>query len=142
VRILLGTVQAAKGDSKSAAGQFEAVARNPKSRWADLARTQRKTLRDSKPLPRPGQIAPEVRLAVRLPSLSQPPVDRASLDDPTADISVATSLASAPPERKAPAPFLRVTLPDPFEHHHPLRLRIAPAEEPLPADAPPAPARP
>lgn len=142
VRLLLGSCQAAKGDSKSATGQFEAVTRTPKGRWTEVARTQLRTLKEGKPLQRPGLLQPDTRWPLPLPTLCQPEPDRPSRDDPTADISLALAPLSAPAARKGPAPFLRVTLPDPFEYHQPLRIRVAPADEPLPANSALVPLRP
>jgi hypothetical protein len=65
---------------------------------------------------------------VRLPSvpvdqvptlsfLAQGLADRASLDDPTAEYSVAAALAAPLPDRSMPAPFVRLSLADPFENY-------------------------
>jgi hypothetical protein len=82
---------------------------------------------------------PEVNRPVPLPILAQPAPDRASLDDPTADLSAAAVQAAAPPPRTAPAPFLRLTLPDPFEPRNAVRLRTPPADEGGPVTATPRP---
>ena len=72
-----------------------------------------------------------------LPGLGGPALDRAPLDDPTADGSLAAALAAAPPERTAPAPFQKLTVPDPFEHRQVVRLHTTPAEDTTPVAAAP-----
>jgi hypothetical protein len=67
---------------------------------------------------------------VALPVLGQGTPDRASLDDPTADFSFSAALAAPMPSRSNPAPFLRLNLPDPYEHRKDARVRTMPAEEP------------
>ena len=73
--------------------------------------------------------SPDVNQPIPLPILARPVVDRASLDDPSGDASQAAALASTVPGRTTPAPFLRLSLPDPFEHRNVVRLRIAPKVE-------------
>lgn len=76
----------------------------------------------------------DVNEPVALPRLATRPVDATPRDDPTAAASTAAALSAAPPRRTNPAPFLRLTLPDPFAHRAALRL-------PRPDDTqPPAPA--
>lgn len=75
----------------------------------------------------------DVNEPVALSRLATRPVDATPLDDPTAAASTAAALA-APPRRTNPAPFLRLTLPDPFEHRAALRLpRPDDAQPPVPA---------
>jgi hypothetical protein len=57
-----------------------------------------------------------------LPPLAQPVPNRASLEDATTEVSAAAVLTAPLPQRGTPAPFLRLTLPDPYEHRRPLRL--------------------
>jgi hypothetical protein len=78
----------------------------------------------------------DVNQPIPLPILARPVVDRASLDDPSGDVSQAAALASTVPDRTAPAPFLRLNLPDPFEHRNTVRLRTRPPESPLPTSTP------
>ena len=78
--------------------------------------------------------SPDINQPIPLPILARPPVDRASLDDPSGDASQAAALASTVPDRTTPAPFLRLNLPDPFEHRNTVRLRNPPPEISLPAD--------
>jgi hypothetical protein len=74
-----------------------------------------------------------------LPLTPRPTADRASLDDPTAEFSAQQAVAAPPPGRTSPAPFVRINLPDPFEHASAVRLRTPPADDPatdLPAALP------
>jgi hypothetical protein len=73
--------------------------------------------------------APDPNQPVALPVLGQATPDRASLDDPTADLSLAAALATPMPSRSNPAPFLRLNLPDPYEHRSAARLRAPQPEE-------------
>jgi hypothetical protein len=57
----------------------------------------------------------DVNQPIPLPILAQPVSDRASLDDPTADASTSSALAAPIPSRTAKAPFLKLTLPDPYD---------------------------
>lgn len=67
-----------------------------------------------------------------VPLLAVPVGDRASLDDPTRDYSTTLALSVILPERTGPTPFIKLTLPDPFEHSATVRLRTPPAEEATP----------
>jgi hypothetical protein len=73
-----------------------------------------------------------VNQPVPLPILARPATDRAPLTDPTPEVSLAAVLAAAVPVRTTPAPFVRLTLPDPFEHAQTVRLRTPPEEDPHP----------
>jgi hypothetical protein len=75
--------------------------------------------------------APDPNQPIPLPVLGQSTPDRASLDDPTADLSLAAALAAPMPSRNNPAPFLRLNPPDPYEHRSAARLRSLPPEEPM-----------
>jgi hypothetical protein len=66
--------------------------------------------------------SPNVHEPVALPILALPVPDRASLDDPTGDASTEAALAATLPQRVTPAPFLRLTVPDPYEFRRPLVL--------------------
>lgn len=78
--------------------------------------------------------SPEVNQPIPLPILARPVADRASLDDPSGEASRSAALAAPVSDRATPAPALRLTLPDPFEHLSTVRLRTPPPEAPLPAD--------
>ena len=95
----------------------------------------------SAPLPETVQFPVSDR--VRLPSvdvdrppglavMAQPLPDREALVDPTLAASRLAVLAAPLPARTTPAPFLRLTLPDPFEHRNAIRLRkpLRPADMP------------
>jgi hypothetical protein len=92
-------------------------------------------------LDRAREPSPDVNVPVALPILAQPVPDRASLDDPTGDGSTAAALAATLPQRVIPAPFLRLTLPDPFEFRRPLTL-AAPVETADPRTSTPQTPRP
>lgn len=83
--------------------------------------------------------ADDVTVPPPLPLVATMSPDRVPLDDPTAAHSAAAALAAKVPSRDAPAPYLRLATPDPFEHRRP--LTVPPAGE---ATAPPVftPARP
>jgi hypothetical protein len=53
---------------------------------------------------------------IPLPILATPLSERASLDDPTSDVSNAAAIAAPIPPRMSKAPFLKLTLPDPYDH--------------------------
>jgi hypothetical protein len=82
--------------------------------------------------------SPNVSQPVPPPLLGQPVPDRAPLDDPTVEASLAAALAAEPRSRTNPAPFLKLTLPDPFENRQTGRLRSTPPEEGIPVAATPA----
>jgi hypothetical protein len=82
---------------------------------------------------------PEVSQPVPLPVLAVPAPDRGSSDDPTAEFSSAAAQTAAPPARARPAPFVRVSLPEPFENRIAVRLREPPHEKEDPVTAPPKP---
>jgi hypothetical protein len=79
----------------------------------------------------------DVNKPIPLPTLGQAQPDRAPLTDPTLEASVAAALAGRLPGRTAPAPFVRLNLPDPFENSHAVRLRTPPPESPSPSAAMP-----
>ena len=68
-----------------------------------------------------------------LAAVAQPLPDRAALADPTLPAARLAVLAAPLPERTTPAPFLRLTLPDPFEHRDAVRLRRQPREAEMPS---------
>jgi hypothetical protein len=71
----------------------------------------------------------DVNRPIELPFLALGQSDRASLDDPTAEISLKAALAGTATARREAAPFVRIDLPDPFEHRKAVRLRKPPPEE-------------
>jgi hypothetical protein len=74
----------------------------------------------------------DVNLPPPLPPLGRPAGDRASLEDPTTEFSAA--VITTPPLKISfvPAPFLKVTVPDPFELGEQIRPAIPSAAEPAP----------
>ena len=67
-----------------------------------------------------------------LPPMAQPVPDKAAATDPALAASREVVLTGTMPERKNPAPFLRLALPDPFEHRDTVRLRSSLGEEQVP----------
>jgi hypothetical protein len=65
--------------------------------------------------------------ASELPALATAVPDRVPVEDVTVEASTAAALAAAMPVRQSLAPFLRLTVPDPYEH----RRTVGP---PAPAD--------
>src|SRR5580698_7080525 len=64
---------------------------------------------------RPKELAANLNVPVPLPILvAQPLPDRASLEDPTTEVSLADAILGIIPKRTTPAPFQKQTLPDPF----------------------------
>jgi len=78
------------------------------------------------PAARPDELAP-------LPPMAQPLPDKAILADPTFAAARDAVLTAPLPQRRTPAPFLRLTLPDPFEHRDTVRLKNPLGPEPVPA---------
>lgn len=68
--------------------------------------------------------------------LGLPVFDRVPLDDPTVDASVQSALAGTPPARTDPVPFAPQNLPDPFVNAATVKVRVPPAEGPLPVTGP------
>jgi hypothetical protein len=65
-----------------------------------------------------------------MPTLGRPLTERVSLDDPTSEF--ATANITAPPVRVpvAPAAFVKVSLPDPFELGDQIKPKVPAAAEP------------
>jgi hypothetical protein len=82
-----------------------------------------------------------VNQPIPLPILAQPISDRVPLDDPTVTVSHSAALAETFPGRTNPAPFLRLTLPDPFEHRNVIRLLKPLEEEGIPFSVLPGPSK-
>ena len=91
--------------------------------------------------PKIGWPSQDVNQPIPLPILARQVTDRASLDDPSGEASLVAALAPTVPDRTTPAPFLKLNLPDPFEHRNAVRLRTPLPEIPLPKDAPRPPQR-
>jgi hypothetical protein len=67
-----------------------------------------------------------------LPVLGLTMPDRVSLEDATMEVSTSAALSAAMPVRQTPAPYQRMTVPDPYENRLPLTLSV-PAEVSSPA---------
>jgi hypothetical protein len=66
-----------------------------------------------------------------LPLLSSKPVpDRASLADPTVEFTARSVISIVLPLRADPAGFVRINLPDPFEHAAAAKPRTTVPEDP------------
>jgi hypothetical protein len=86
--------------------------------------------------------APDATRPLVLPPLAQPVLDRASLEDPTADYSARSVIGAPLRPRTTPVAFLKVNLPDPFENAETVRLRLNISEDPNRSlGNPPAPKR-
>lgn len=70
--------------------------------------------------------SPDVNQPLPLPTLARPAPDRAPVEDVTGDASTTAALAAPMPRRTRPAPFLKLTVPDPYENRRPLGLPVPP----------------
>lgn len=73
-------------------------------------------------------VSADANQPVPLPILAQQCPERIALDDVTAEISLAAATQAPPPNRAAPAPFVRLSIPDPFEHRHLGQPQTAPVD--------------
>jgi hypothetical protein len=71
----------------------------------------------------------DVNKPIPLPILAKPSSDRAPLDDATIEASNAAALSGTVPARTKPAPFLKLTLPDPFENRKPVAPPVTQSED-------------
>lgn len=78
--------------------------------------------------------SPDVNQPLPLPLLARRQPEPPEADDPAAEASRAAALAAPVPVRTAPAPFLRLSVPDPYEHRRPARPLAPVAEEQVPAE--------
>jgi hypothetical protein len=85
--------------------------------------------------------SPDVSLPPPLPILAGPTRDAVTLEDATGPASTASALAAPLPDRARPAPYQRLTLPDPYENRRPLTL-TPPAESSTPQAGTPQVAKP
>jgi hypothetical protein len=83
------------------------------------------------------EASPDLREPLPLPVLGQKQPELPAAEDPTSDASARVALAPLSLTRMKPAPFLRLNLPDPFEHRLAVRLRREPSEDPSPVTAAP-----
>jgi hypothetical protein len=83
--------------------------------------------------------SPDVNQPLPLPVLARPVSDRAPVEDVTGEASAAAALAATMPQRTTPAPFLKLSVPDPYEHRRPLGLPVPPEQTMPEAGSPTAP---
>jgi len=109
----------------------------PKTGWAEEAKKRLEA--PAEPGNPPHESAAAVRLLTpdakdpwTLDQLGQMQGEGVPLDDPTIELSHAFTLARTPPQREKPAPWLKLTVPEPFEFRLPIRVEELPKEE-LPA---------
>jgi hypothetical protein len=79
----------------------------------EITTPQRRELPDGERIRTPSR---DVNLPIDLPTQARFQPDRAPLEDPTTDLSVEKANAQPSPLRTTPAPFVKVNLPEPFEH--------------------------
>jgi hypothetical protein len=72
----------------------------------------------------------DVNLPPALPTLGRAVADRVSLDDPTSELANAAIAEPVVKVPLAPAAFLKVGIPDPFEFGEQVKAKIAPSAEP------------
>jgi hypothetical protein len=77
----------------------------------------------SRPLRVPSE---DAALPPPLPLMAQQVPDRVSLEDATMEASTAAVLSAAPRPRQRPAPYQRMSVPEPYEHRRPLTLLVPP----------------
>jgi hypothetical protein len=100
----------------------------------DLAEPTRLGLAPLPEGPRIRQPAADLSQPVPLPILARQLSERASLDDPTTEVSLAEAVMGIVPPRTTLAPFQKQTLPDPFEFRQPVgRPALIPSDEDVPA---------
>jgi hypothetical protein len=85
---------------------------------------------------------PDVKQPAALPVLARPSPDRASLEDPTTEFTAASIISDRLPLRTNAAPFVKVTVPDPFEYAGQVKIKVVVPEDPLTAIGNPPPPKP
>jgi TolA-binding protein len=111
----------------------QVVKEYPKTAWAEAAAKRLDAPANAAPphdLPAAVRLlTPEVKEGWALEQLGQMQGDGVPLDDPTVEASHALTLSRTPPQRERPAPWLRLSVPEPFEFRLPIRLEELPKEE-------------
>jgi hypothetical protein len=74
----------------------------------------------------------DVNVPIQLPILARPVSERASVDDATLDASMAASIAATMPMRILAAPYVRFTIPNPFEFRDAVQSKTTLEEDPMP----------
>jgi len=128
-------VQADQKQKGEAEKLLQQVAREfPKTKWAEAADKQLKALAGGAALTQPEAVAelirPDAKRALSLPVLGTMVSERASLDDPAADMVMAQIMARSPVGTKVALPLVRLSLPDPFEFRSSNRQEAALARDP------------
>ncbi len=139
-----GRVHAELKQKPEAEKAFQQAARDyPKSKWSAAAEKQLKGLADGAALARlevvAELVANDAKKPASLPTVARAASDKASFDDPSADLSLAFALSRSVVTQKAPVAYLRMALPDPFEFHSSNRLEAAVSRDSV-APLPPWPA--
>jgi tetratricopeptide (TPR) repeat protein len=114
---------------------LRAVRTYPKSSWAKVAEQRLKTPSDTPPHELPAAaviLAPDSPTLPPLEMPSQQQSVRSNVDDLVEAAYQSTILSRMPAERSAPAPYIRMNLPDPFEHRQLIPLSIEQVTEQLP----------
>jgi hypothetical protein len=74
--------------------------------------------------------ARDVKLPPAMPTLGRPLSERVSLDDPTAEVGNAAITSPPVKVSVAPAAFLKVSVPDPFEFGSQIKPKVLPTADP------------
>jgi TolA-binding protein len=82
--------------------------------------------------PLPPKVQPNTNQAIPLPLLATVIPDAIPVADVTREGSTAAILKTPPPNRVHPAPFVALTVPDPFERRQTAKLQVVPEENPTP----------
>jgi TolA-binding protein len=85
---------------------------------------------DLRPVPK---VQPNINQAIPLPLLATVVPDPIPVVDVTREGSTAATLKTPAPNRVHPAPFVALTLTDPFERRQTAKLQVVPEENPIPA---------
>jgi tetratricopeptide (TPR) repeat protein len=114
----------------------QAIREYPNSKAVAVAKEWLQALAAANPLERHDLLAglnlqPGAASLPPLPAFGQQQPDRTAPDGTLGEALLATA-AAVPQQRKTPAPYERLTLPDPYVHRHASRLRAPLPEEPLP----------
>jgi hypothetical protein len=102
----------------------------PLANFQDKTKTPKQVELPTKPLIKLPSL--DVNTPLPIPTLAQPTKDRASLGDPSFDISLQAAMKPFSPQRTRPVPFTPYNLPDPFEHARYGQLRNPPEESATP----------
>jgi TolA-binding protein len=112
----------------------QVVQDHPKTAWAEAA--EKRLEAPVEPGDPPHDSAAAIRLLTpdaqdpwTLDQLGQMQGEGVPLDDPTVEASHALTLARTPPQRDRPAPWLKMTVPDPIELRLPIRVEDLPKEQ-------------